>query len=176
MLLLLSPKETWPWNIQGEMGWLLFLDVAAELKILDLMTPTPQLWVPQEWRASCVHHIGWRMFTALQAEDAHLSCIGHYAKQVCKFTVPQKWRLGVSAPRSDSSPVLHTLLAEFLWSHTMQDICQPRTGKPRLTFQDSLGLWQDSQQLKMGFAAWRSQWTDLQAGYEVSEWYFRTWN
>nr|XP_045013452.1 threonine aspartase 1 isoform X5 [Jaculus jaculus] len=39
------------------------------------------------------------------------------------------------------------------------DICQPRMGKPRLTFQDSLlVLWQDSPlQLKVGFAAWRTQ-------------------
>lgn len=27
------------------MGWLLFLDVAAKLKILDLMTLTPQLYL-----------------------------------------------------------------------------------------------------------------------------------
>ncbi|XP_035865457.1 threonine aspartase 1 isoform X4 [Phyllostomus discolor] len=39
------------------------------------------------------------------------------------------------------------------------DICQPRTGKPRLTFPDSLPVrWQDSPwQSKVGFAAWRAQ-------------------
>ncbi|KAM5218646.1 threonine aspartase 1 isoform 10-T11 [Hipposideros larvatus] len=39
------------------------------------------------------------------------------------------------------------------------DICQPRMGKPRLTFPDFLPVqWQDSPwPLKVGFAAWRAQ-------------------
>lgn len=159
MWLLLSPEKAWPWNIQGVLDKPLFLMWLLSCKYWGPLHNSEYLRNGEH--LVCIPLAGECLHT-WQAEDAHPAAlktvkqlVSHHPSTVkiaCKCTV-EWWFSGPADTPSGISVEPH---------HRGYMPAQNRKAKTHIS-RLPLGLWQDSQHLKVGFAAWRTQWTDLQS-------------